>query len=127
MMAYYHFERLIKKYSSEVTAILPAKGSYVDGEYVEGKEKRVTFSAAILDVDKRKIYGGVGGAQSGSSGATLTVQDKQLYVIGTLTDDIIGAKIIHNGKTYSVEEDTDNSLFTHFTAYVLKYVSAFGG
>lgn len=117
-MQYYHFERLIKKYSSEITAILPAKGEYVNGEYVKNEEKRITFDAAILDIDRKKVY---------ESGGTLTLQDKQLYVIGTLTEEIRGAKIIYKGKEYSVEQDTDNSVFTNFTAYVLKYVSAFGG
>lgn len=126
-MRYFHFERLIKKYSREITAIIPARGKYVDGEYVAGKEKRITLNAAILDIDKKKIYGGANGSQVGGSGATLTAQDKQLYVIGTLTEDIIGAKIIHEGKEYNVEQDTDNSFFTNFAAYILKYVSAFGG
>lgn len=126
-MKYFHFERLIRRCSSTVTAVLPEKGEYVNGEYVADKPKRITFNAAILDIDKKKIYGGVGGTQLGSSGATLTAQDKQLYVIGTLTDSIIGAKIIYEGKEYSVEQDTDNSKFTNFTVYILKYVSAFGG
>ena len=117
-MRYFHFERLIKKYSSEVTAILPEKGRYVNGEYVSSGNQRITFDAAILDIDKKKIY---------NAGGTLTTQDKQLYVIGTLTDEIRGAKIIYNGNEYSVEQDTDNSFFTNFTAYILKYVSAFGG
>ena len=117
-MQYFHFERLIKKYSSKITAIIPAKGHYENGEYVKGSDKTFELMAAILDIDRKKIY---------NSGGTLTEQDKQLYVIGTLTEEIRGAKIIHNGKEYSVEQDTDNSLFTHFTAYILKYVSAFGG
>ena len=117
-MQYYHFERLIKKYSSKIAAIIPGKGHYENGEYVNDDDKTVELMAAILDIDRKKIY---------NSGGTLTTQDKQLYVIGTLTEEIRGAKIIHKGKEYSVEEDTDNSLFTNFTAYILRYVSAFGG
>ena len=116
-MQYFHFERLIRKYSSEFTAILPAKGEYDDnGEYVKGEEKRQTLTGAILDIDEKKIY---------SSNGTLTTKDKQLFINNALTENLVGAKVIYEGNTYNVEDEKENSKFTGFSSYILTYVSAF--
>lgn len=117
-MIYFHFERLIEKYSSEFTAILPPKGSYDDsGEYVQGEPEKVSLYGAILDISEKKIY---------NSNGTLTHKDKQLFIKGELTSNLIGAKVIYEDKQYSVEEEAENCKFTGFSSYILKYVSAFG-
>jgi hypothetical protein len=116
-MSYFNFDRLIDKYSSNFIAILPTQGSYSDsGEYVQGEPERVSLHGAILNLSEKKIY---------NSNGTLTTKDQQLFIKGRLTTEIIGAKIIYDGKQYSVEEETGNNKFTGFSSYVLKYVSAF--
>lgn len=118
-MQYFHFERLIDKYSSEITAILPSKGSYDDsGEYVKGEPEKISLYGAILDISEKKIY---------NSNGTLTEKDKQLFVKGELAQNLVGAKIIYDNKQYSIEDETENSKFTGFSSYTLKYVSAFKG
>lgn len=116
-MQYFHFDRLIDKYSSKFTAILPSKGTYDDsGEYVQGESKKLSLYGAVLDMTEKKIY---------NSNGTLTQKDKQLFVKGKLTSDLIGAKVIYENKQYNVEEETENCKFTGVSSYVLKYVSAF--
>lgn len=116
-MQYFHFERLIRKYSTEFKAILPAKGSYDDsGEYVKGTKKTVTMTGAILDIDERKLR---------NSNGTLTTKDRQLYMTSELTDDLTDVRVVYNGKVYSVEDEKENRIFTGVCAYILTYVSAF--
>ena len=123
-MQYYHFERLIKKYSSEFTAIIPAQGSYSDdGEYVKGKEKKISLYGAILDISERKLYNSINGINA--RGGTLTTKDKQLYMTDELTENLVGAKVIYNGNVYNVESEVEDFKFTGFCSYNLTYVSAF--
>lgn len=116
-MNYFHLQRLIDKYSNKFTAILPQQGSYDDsGEYVKGEPKKVVLYGAILNISDKKIY---------NSNGTLTTEDRQLYYKGKLTNQLLGAKILYNGRYYSVESETDNSIFTGVSTYTLKYVSSF--
>ena len=113
-MQYFHFERLIKKYSTEFTAIIPAAGGYVDGEYVKGNATRRTLTGAILDIDETKVR---------NSNGTLTRKDKQLYMTEQLADNLTDVRVIYDGKEYSVEDEKENRKFTGFCAYVLIYIS----
>lgn len=123
-MKYFHFERLIRKYSTEFKVILPAKGSYDDsGEYVKGTKKTVTMTGAVLDIDERKLRS-LNSTQSARTG-TLTTKDKQLYMTSELTDDLTDVRVVYNGKVYSVEDEKENRIFTGVCAYILTYVSAF--
>ncbi len=116
-MKYFHFDRLIDKYSSQFTAVLPSKGTYDDsGEYVQNEPKKVLLYGAVLDMTEKQIY---------NSNGTLTQKDKQLFIKGELTSNLVGAKVIYEDKQYNVEEETEDCEFTGFSSYVLKYVSAF--
>lgn len=116
-MQYFHFDRLIDRYSSEFTVILPTNGGYDDsGEYIRGEPEKLSLYGAILDISEKKIY---------NSNGTLTEKDKQLFVKGELTSNLVGAKVIYDNKQYNVEEETENCKFTGFSSYVLKYISAF--
>ncbi len=116
-MQYFHFERLIKKYSTEFEVTIPTKGGYVDGEYVKGEAVQRTLTGAILDIDEKKIR---------NSNGTLTTKDKQLYMTSELADDLTNVRVVYDGKVYSVEDEKENRQFTGFCAYILTYVSAFG-
>lgn len=115
-MKYFHFERLIAKYSTEFKVIIPAKGGYVDGEYVKGEAVQQTLTGAILDIDERKIR---------NSNGTLTTKEKQLYMTSELADDLTDVKVVYDGKVYSVEDEKENLKFTGVFAYILTNVSAF--
>ena len=56
----------------------------------------------------------------------MTGQDRALYMLKPLNKALLGAKIIHEGKLYSIGDLLENSAFTGVWAYTLKYVSAFG-
>lgn len=115
MSIYYHFRRLIKKYSTTFTAKIPQSGGFVNGEYT-ASEKEVELTGAILDINEQLIH---------NSNGTLTANDKQLFIESELADNLVGVKIIHKNKVYNVEEVKENYDFTGFCAYTLKFVSAF--
>jgi hypothetical protein len=111
---YFDFYRLIQKYSTEFTLVLPSDGGFDDrGKYLSTKTRK-SLTGAIMDIDSRKVYQ--------SSGA-LTTKDKTLFCFTEIP--IEGSKVIHKDKVYSVEELTENADFTDVYQYTLKYVSAF--
>ena len=116
-MAFFDFSRLIKKYSTDFIAEIPSKSGYDDsGDYVKGEPKQITKRGAIISHRESKIF---------RSEGTITSQDRALYMLEPLDDALKSAKIIHEGKTYSVGDMLDNGEFTGVWAYTLKYVSAF--
>ena len=116
-MAYFNFQRLIKKYSDDFIAVTPAE-TYIDnmGEVKKGTPKRYELRGAIISHQESKIF---------RSEGTLSSQDRALYMLEPLENALHLAKIIHKGKVYSVGDSLDNSGFTGVWAYTLKYVSAF--
>jgi len=115
MSIYFHFERLIKKYSTSFTAILPSKGGFVNGEYT-AEETEIELTGAILDISERLLH---------DSNGTLTAKDKQLYILREHTSSLVGAKVIHKGNVYNVEDVKENYSYTGFCCYTLKYISRF--
>ncbi len=118
-MQYFHFDRLINKYSSEFSAILPESGHYADnGEYVIDEKSNLALSGAIIDISESKVR---------NSNGTLTLKDKQLFIKGKPIEGLINSKVVYGGNQYSVESETENHSFTGFSSYTLKYISAFNG
>lgn len=116
-MQYYHFERLIRKYSTTFTVIVPKGGGYDDsGDYQEDGTKRIKLQGAILSNRESKIF---------KSGGSLTEQDKVLYLFKPLENDLQGAEIIHNKNLYRIGNKLENALFTGVFSYGLKFVSVF--
>jgi len=117
MPQYFNFESLIKKYSTEFTAIVPSEGGYNDsGDYVAGEEKKIKLVGAIISHRLSKIF---------RSEGTITEQDRALYMLEPLENSLKGAKVIHGGNLYRVGDLLENSEFTGVYSYTLKYVSAF--
>lgn len=116
----FNFTRLIEKYSVDFVAEIPSDNGYYDdmGEYVKGEAKKVELRGAIISHKLSKIF---------RSEGTLTGQDRALYMLKPLEKSLQGAKVIHEGKIYSIGDLHENSTFTGVWAYTLKYVSAFGG
>lgn len=116
-MNYYHFARLIKKYSTVFMVTIP-KGNSVDeyGEIVTEGTKRRQLKGAILSHRENKVY---------KSNGTITQQDKVLYMQNPLEKDLHGAEIVHNGKVYRIGNELENACFTGIFSYGLTYVSVF--
>lgn len=116
-MANFNFVRLVNKYSTEFTAIIPSKGYYNDaGDYVQDAEQEITLTGAIIAHRESKIF---------RSEGTITQQDRALYTLKPLENALQGAKVIYKGNTYRIGETLDNGEFTGVWYYNLKYVSAF--
>lgn len=116
-MPYFHFERLINKYSREFTATYRNDGYYDDrGEYVDVNPISVKLTGAILNFTESKIYRAEG---------TLTTRDKRLFMLKALDTRLIGATVVDDEQVYRIEEVKENAVFTGVYAYTLKWVSAF--
>lgn len=115
-MQYFHFRRLIEKYSNNFVAELPSEVYWHEGEQIKGEPKRVKLRGAILSHRETKIF---------RSEGTLTAHDKALYMLEPLENALQLAKIIYRGNVYSIGDLLENSEFTGVWAYTLKYVSAF--
>lgn len=118
-MAYFNFSNLIRKYSTSFVAILPSGGDYNDsGDWITSNPTQITMTGAIISMRESRIL---------RSGGVYTKQDRALYTLEPLDKALQGARIIHKGKEYRLESELTNSDFTGVWAYVLKYVSVFGG
>ena len=117
-MQYFNFANLIRKYSKEITAIIPTGDSTLNetGDYVKSEPKKVTFMGAIISHRQSKVF---------RSEGTLTQQDRALYMLEPLEFDLQGALIIDGGKSYHVVNKLENAEFTGVYNYTLKYQSAF--
>lgn len=117
MPQYFHFQRLIRKYSRPFTVLVPCDGAYgPNGDYVKGEPGRVTLNGAILSHRQNKIF---------RSEGTLTAQDRALYLLQPLQKALAGALVLHENSLYRIGDALDNSAFTGVWAYTLKYQSAF--
>lgn len=116
-MAFFNFKRLVEKYSTDFIAEIPSKGGYNSaGDYVKGEAEQKTMRGAIISHRESKIF---------RSEGTITSKDRALYMLEPLDDALKSAKIIHEGKSYSVGDMLENSEFTGVWAYTLKCVSTF--
>lgn len=117
MPPYFHFQRLIRKYSKSFTAVIPADGVYGDnGDYIKGEPRCVSLVGAILSHRQNKIF---------RSEGTLTAQDRALFMLQPLEKELKGALVEYEGNVYRIEASLDNSHFTGVWAYTLKFQSAF--
>lgn len=117
MAQYFNFKRLIKKYSTDFVAEIPPEGYWDEaGDWQKGEPKQIQLRGAIISHRESKIF---------RSEGTITGQDRALYMIEPLENALQMAKIIYDGKVYSIGDLLENSEFTGVWAYTLKYVSAF--
>ena len=110
-MILYNFTRLINKYSTDFTLIVPSEGYYEGGIYKEGKSTTEVLTGAIIPLSKRKIY---------QLGGNYTAQDKELYMIKRINKALLGGKVLYKGDYYSIEEETDYSDFAEIYHYMLR-------
>ena len=118
-MQYFNFQRLIKKYESEFTAITQTDGFFDyenGGEWVAGEIVKTSLRGAILNQSENKIF---------RSEGALTEKDKQLVTLSPIDDKLHGARIIYEDNEYSIMNCVQNAKFTGVYVYTLKYVSPF--
>lgn len=116
-MQYFNFERLIDKYGTEFTALIPAEGYYNDaGDWIAGTPTKIVLNGAIISMRESRIL---------RSEGAYTLQDRALHMLSPLPKALKKARIIHNGKEYRIESELENSEFTGVWSYVLKFVSVF--
>lgn len=121
-MQYYNFSRLIQKYMTEFTVLLPSSGSYDEsGEYVKGKAVEKVLNGAIISVDEKTAYR----YQDRYTGGKLTTQDKRLFMLEPIDDALISATVKYSGNRYKIESGLENAEFTGVYDYILKFNSAF--
>lgn len=119
-MQFYHFERLIRKYSVPFTLVSTSQGEYVDGVYKNATESRTERIGAIISQRKSKDYG---------EGGTFSDQDRVLYMLSEIEQPLKNSYVIANGNKYNIETDRDkgNEIFTGVYVYLLKWVECFNG
>lgn len=116
-MAYFDFRRLIKKYSSEFTVIIPEENQLNDsGYWVGGEPTEKTLYGAVIGRGESTVI---------RSDGLLTAKDKRLFMLEPIEKALIGSKVIYDNEIFTIDNSTDNSKFTNVWAYTLKYVSAF--
>lgn len=116
-MQYFNFEYLIRKYSTTFTVKVPSKGEYNDrGKFVVGNPTEYSFTGAIISHRQSKVF---------RSEGRLTQQDRALYMLEPLPDDLQGAFIVYEGNKYTIDSKLENAAFTGVYAYHLKFISAF--
>lgn len=116
-MQYFHFKRLIERYSSGFKSITLTSGDYDDfGKWKDGEEVKVTLTGAIISHKESKIY---------RSEGNLTAKDKRLFTTEPIEQALLNSKIEYEGDVFRIEDNSNNAKFTGVYAYTLKFVSAF--
>lgn len=117
-MQYFDFRDLVEQYSVDFEAEIPSDGGEWNesGDYVAGQPKKVTLHGAIIAHRENKVF---------RSEGRITTQDKALYMLQPLENSLQGAKVLHEGKWYSIGGSLENSEFTGVWAYNLQFVSVF--
>ena len=125
MPKYFNFENLIRKYTTTFTAIIPSgettkgKGVWIAGnEQKASGEKEITLQGAIINHRLNKVF---------RSEGTITEQDRALFMLEPLENDLRGAKVVYEGNMYRIGDLLENSEYTGVYKYNLHFVSAFNG
>ena len=115
MAKLYNFERLVTKYSEPVTLVQYAKGEFIEGRFQKGDPTETVLMGAVVPFAERKMY---------RSGGYLKSTDRQMYTLERITGSLEGSQIVHKGKTYAIEEDTDHTSFSDVSVYILRWVES---
>ena len=110
------FSQLIKQHLTTFTVCKQSEGRIIGGEWVKGEETQEIMQGAIISFKQSKIL---------NSGGTITEQDRALYMLKPISEALQGAKVIYEGKEYSISSSNDNALFTGVYSYILKRCNVF--
>lgn len=114
---YFDFSGLIEDYSTTFEVLTSTEAGYnAKGDWQNGDEQRLVLSGAIISFTEKKVL---------RSDGAITAKDKRLFVLQSLPDALIGAKVRYNGQAYRIESMLENAAFTGVYSYFLRWVSAF--
>ncbi len=91
MAKIYNFNRLVNKYSTDITVKTYGKGGYVNGRYVPGETSETIVRGAVIPYSTMKIF---------QSGGNIKLTDMQLYTLNPVDLDLDNSKIIYKNKIY---------------------------
>lgn len=114
-MTLYNFERLIEKYSVVCKLVRKGEGYWLAGEYHDGNMIETEINGAVVPISERRVQNSGGSYKQGDCEFITT---QPIETIGTV-------HLVHNGKTYKLEDSTDYSDYADFNIYVARRVSAF--
>lgn len=115
---YFHWKRLIKKYSRPMRLHIHEKGNYDGGIYLEGAEEIQDITGACIAMKRPSMN---------DSGGNYAKEDKHLYLLQPIPHALEDVKVECDGQMYAVTTDRDhgNEPFTGVYAYYLTWVSKF--
>ena len=95
MAKIYNFNRLVNKYSNDITVKFSGEGKYVNGRYVPGESSKTTVRGAVIPYSTSKIF---------QSGGNIKLTDMQLYTLDPVGFDLDTVKIIYKDKKYTINK-----------------------
>lgn len=115
---YFHWKRLVRKYSRPFTLLVERKGSYQGGIYRKGLTDAWTEHGAIIAMKRSAMH---------EDGGNYAAEDKHLYMLHPIPHALETVQVCFQGQLYSVTVDRDhgNEAFTGVYAYYLKWVQKF--
>ena len=116
-MQHFNFSRLVNKYSSEFTVIIPTKSKLDNkGDFIKGETQKKTLYGAIIGRGEKSVF---------RSEGKLTEKDKRLFMLEEIEKSLLGTEVVYENEVFKILSSSDNAKFTGVWAYTLKYVSAF--
>lgn len=117
---YFHWKRLVKKYSRPIKLHVQRDGFYKGGIYHEGIADIYDAYGACIAM-KRPVMN--------DSGGNYAKEDKHLYMLEPIPHALEHVKVECDGQMYTVTTDRDhgNEPFTCVYAYYLTWISKFDG
>lgn len=112
---YYHFKRLIDKYSRPFKLVLKGAVTYDSlGDCVYAQDTEYDLYGAVIGYTENKVY---------RSEGHYTSMDKALYMVTPLDDALTKGTVIFNGCEYTITavKRQDDSYFTGVYGYSLRY------
>ena len=116
--SYFHWKRLIRKYSRPIRLHVQHDGAYEGGLYREGSTDVYDTHGACIAMKRHALH---------DSGGNYAKEDKHLYMLQPIPHALENVKVECDGQMYKVTTDRDhgNEPFTGVYAYYLTWVSKF--
>lgn len=115
---YFHWKRLVRKYSRPIRLHVQSSGKYIGGVYHEGETVIHDAYGACIAMKRPAMN---------DSGGSYAKEDKHLYMLHPIPHALENVKVECAGQLYKVTADRDHGdePFTGVYAYYLTWVSKF--
>lgn len=115
---YFHFNRLVKKYSRNIKLYVQREGFYKGGIYHEGITDVFTVQGAFISTKRSSLN---------NSGGNYSKESKHLYTLSPIPHSLENVKVECEGQFYKITTDRDhgNEPFTGVYAYYLEWIQPF--